>query len=121
MLGVITSARGRVLCKDGDLISTKMIMPCFLLSPRAGSYDVTTRSRDKWITSDYAHRTEINSVATVAARRREERERNDEGRGTGKAGRWKAGKKYVSYLSRPSASLAATRLEMRKGVVGRCR
>lgn len=66
MLGVITTARRRVLCKDGDLISSQMIMPCFLLSLRAGSYGVTTRSRDKWITTDYAHRTEINSVAIVA-------------------------------------------------------
>lgn len=48
-----------------------MIIPCFLLSGSGtGSlYGVTTRSQDKWITSGYAHRTEINSVAIVSSRR----------------------------------------------------
>lgn len=46
-----------------------MIMLCFLLSLRAGSYGVTTRPRDKWITTYYAYRTEINSVTIVVARR----------------------------------------------------
>lgn len=45
------------------------------IAPRAGSYGVTTRSRDKWITTDYAHRTEINSAA-IASRRADEKNWN---------------------------------------------
>lgn len=41
----------------------------------AGRAGRTTRLRDKWITTYYAYRTEINSVTIVVERREEERER----------------------------------------------
>lgn len=92
------------------------------IAPRAGSYGVTTRSRDKWITTDYAHRTEINSAA-IASRRADEKnwngmddlEHKGAVEGWRRADRWKVGKKYVFYLSRSSASSATTGLKMGNG------
>lgn len=92
-----------------NLISMR-IMFCFLRSLRIGSYDVT-RLRDKWITIDYAHRTEINWVTIVkdASKNRTTREKE------------RNGKRRKKVLI-PAAASSPLRANLKRGKDGRkCR
>lgn len=87
----------------------RMIIFCFLKSLRIGSYGVTTRPRDKWITIDYAHRTEINSVTIVKGASKSRTGEREKERRAGKR------RKKVRLLLIPVASSAASELKTGKG------